>query len=445
MVLLLIVLAWSGCRSAAEPESAPATFPPAPTLILTQQALAAAPTFEVTVPPAGYPAPPTIDSEPTGYPAPIQVVTLTPTATMPPVGPIADEEKIFVPLIAAEEQVTPVPTPDLKPPTNTPTPTPTPIPTLDFAAIRRDLNTQGQDLSTAKIGFHVSVGGTRSGLSDWMRRLDEAGVPFFLKSVADAGPLLEGQNLIKTSGVPHVLVYRFSGDEYDTPNYDLPPAQAAAEHWALHMEKWPPELDPDIVWLETINEIDKERSEWLALFALETAALAELDGFKWAAFGWSSGEPEVEDWQGPQMLRFLRLAASRPDRLAIALHEYSYITSEIGHQYPYKLGRFQQLFQVCDAFGIPRPTVLITEWGWEYRDIPPPEQALADIEWANRLYAPYPEVKGAAIWYLGDGYGDIHEQTEKLIEPVMIDALTTYFTAPLPSTPAPIEPEKYQP
>jgi hypothetical protein len=196
------------------------------------------------------------------------------------------------------------------------------------------------------------------------------------------------------------------------------------------MEVWPPELDPELVWIETINEVDKNRSEWLAEFALETARLALRDGYKWAAFGWSSGEPEPEHWQSPAMLEFLRLAAANPDRLAIALHEYSYLVDEIDHQYPYKVGRFQTLFRICDEYGIPRPTVLITEWGWTYRDVPPPDEAMADIAWASRLYAPYPQIKGAALWYLGGGFAGIADEAQRLIEPVMIYSLTTYFAAP---------------
>ena len=59
------------------------------------------------------------------------------------------------------------------------------------------------------------------------------------------------------------------------------------------------------------------------------------------------------------MLAFLRLAGQNPDQLAIALHEYSYLRDDIGHEYTYKVGRFQTLFQVADQHGIPRPTVLM--------------------------------------------------------------------------------------
>ncbi len=303
-------------------------------------------------------------------------------------------------------------------------------------------------MSTVKIGFHVSVGGNAAGLDEWMRRLDEAGVPFFLKSVDNAQPILFAQELKRASGVPHVLVYRkTSGGDYDwdVPNYALPPDQAAAIHWQMHRDAFPPELDPSLVWIETINEIDKNQAEWLGQFALKTAELALQDGFNWAAFGWASGEPEPAHWQTPSMLQFLRLAGQNPDRLAIALHEYSYLVDDIGDAYPYKVGRFQELFRIADANGIPRPTVLITEWGWTYENVPSPEQAMADVAWASRLYAPYPEVKGAAIWYLGSGFANIANKAQQLIYPVMVYALQNYFPAPLPPNRQPIAPEQFAP
>ena len=138
--------------------------------------------------------------------------------------------------------------------------------------------------------------------------------------------------------MPHTLVFRLStagqndGYDYDVPDYDLPPEQAAAIHWQKHTDKFPPELDPSLVWIETMNEVDKNKSEWLAEFALEPAQLAVADGYRWAAFGWSSGEPEPFHWESQAMLEFLRFAAQHPDRLAVALHEYSYSESNIGNQ-----------------------------------------------------------------------------------------------------------------
>jgi hypothetical protein len=276
-----------------------------------------------------------------------------------------------------------------------------------------------------------------------MERLDEARVPFFLKSVDNAGPLQDAQNLMRLSGVPHTLVYRSTGK--DVPNYALLPAQAAAEHWAWHREQFPAELDRSLMWLETMNELDKNRSEWLAEFALETARLANAEGFRWAAFSWAAGEPEPEHWQGPKMLAFLRYAGDNPDTVAIAMHEGSFTVDNIAGRYPFTIGRFLNLFDIADQNGIPRPTVLVTEWAWEAFAVPDPGKAILDIAWAASMYAPFPEVKGAAIWYLGGGFDPIHDQAQRLIEPVTEYSLRNYFPIPLEPEKADTNPDLYAP
>jgi len=366
----------------------------------------------------------------------------TTVASTPPLVQEPLQIEGFLPIILNPIPATAIPSPT---PSSTPTPLPTPTPTIDFGAVRAHLQSQGQDLANVKIGLHTGVGGNRVGLGDWMRRLDAANVPFFIKSVDDSGPLVEAQEIVRTSGLAHTLVFRRSGTDFDTPDYTLPPEEAAQRHWQLHIEAFPQELDPNLVWLETINEVDKERSDWLGRFAVETAQLALAGGYRWAAFGWSSGEPELTDWQASSMLAFLRLAGQRPDQLAIALHEYSFIATDISHQYPFKIGRFQQLFQLVDQQGIPRPTILITEWGWEYETIPSIDQALEDIGWAAMMYAPYPEIKGAAIWYLGNGFGGIADIVQPLIRPLTEFSLGHYYAISMPPNVAPINPDQFRP
>jgi hypothetical protein len=54
-----------------------------------------------------------------------------------------------------------------------------------------------------------------------------------------------------------------------------------------------------------------------------------------------------------------------------------------------------------------------------------------DLPWAAELYAPYPQVKGAAIWYLGAGFGGIANEAQQLIAPMTEYALQNYFVKPL--------------
>jgi hypothetical protein len=265
-----------------------------------------------------------------------------------------------------------------------------------------------------------------------MRALNEAGVPFFLKSTDAAGPIYEAQQLMKANEaagrtVPHTLVYRRTDPYYETPDLNLPPAEAAAISWQRNRDGLPSELDPAYVWLETTNEPGRVWSEWLAEFSLATAQMALNDGYRYAALSWSTGVPERFDWESPAMLAFLRLAGEHPEQIAIAIHEYSLVNETIGREYPYLVGRFQELFDVCDRHGIPRPTILITEWGWEYNSVPDVATAMEHINWASWLYAAYPEVKGAAIWYLGGGFGGIANKAQPLIAPVTEYSLSHYF------------------
>ncbi|NCF69586.1 MAG: hypothetical protein GWP61_26855 [Chloroflexi bacterium] len=320
-------------------------------------------------------------------------------------------------------------------------------PPIDFDAARTAAQSQGRDIAFNKIGFHVGIGGNREGLDEWMADLDAAGVPFFLKTANDAEPIYKAQQLMQTSGVSHTLVYRDARSKYDIPRYDLPPKEAAQLSWQLNRSVFPPELEPELIWIETVNEPDQLRAEWLAAFSLETAKLAVTDGHKYAAFGWSPGRPEPEDWESPAMLEFLRYAGEHPDKVAIALHEYSLERESIGNLYPWLVGRFQKLFAVCDEHDIPRPTVLITEWGWVYNHVPESvDEAMEDIEWASLLYAAYPQVKGAAIWYLGEGGDEFHsisDEAQRLITPTLDFGLSNYYF--VDPNPLPIDESLFEP
>jgi PKD repeat protein len=309
---------------------------------------------------------------------------------------------------------------------------------VDFDAIREQLNQQGQDLAFVKIGFHVAVGGNRDGINDYMTALDDAGVPFCIKTVDDAGIILDGVQMAAASGVPHSLVYRIcsaSGWNPDVPDYSLTPYAAALQHWQRHRAAFAPELLPykHLFWIETINEVDKTRAEWVGEFCYHTAKLAMAEGFNWAGPSWSTGEPEPEHWQGPKMKQFLTLAAENPERVAVALHEYSLTEDNLDHWYPYLLGRFQALYDQCDTWSIARPTVLVTEFGWTGTRIAHSvQQAMStDIPWAAQMYADYPQVESIAIWYLGPGFDNIANYAQPLIAPLTDYALNTYFAVPL--------------
>ena len=315
----------------------------------------------------------------------------------------------------------------------------------------------------SKIGFHTGPGGNPTGIGDYMRALDAKDIPMVIKSVDHYGPVFEAQELMKKSNVPHVLIFRLSDRhgpndnyKYDTPPYKDPkyvndPEGGAEKHWRKTMAKLPPEFDKERVWLEVINEVDRNLCDWLGRFAVRIANLAQRDGYKVSLFSWAGGEPEPSGWETPGMLKYLRLCGERPNQAAVALHEYSYIVTDIFDQFPFKVGRFQYLFQVCDKHNIPRPTVHITEWGWTLDNVPVPERALKDMQKVGELYAKFPEIQGAAIWYLGGGFAGIADKAQKLIKPVTEFTLNHRFTVStgsgaidvpdLGGTPQPIVPD----
>jgi len=127
------------------------------------------------------------------------------------------------------------------------------------------------------------------------------------------------------------------------------------------------------------------------------------------------------------MQKFLRLAAQHPDRIAISLHEYNYGDPTLRDTYPSLVGRFQKLFERCDANNIPRPTVLVTEFGWP--GTPPVEEVMSpdNVPWAAGLYAGHRQVKGAALWDQGDLSSHLSAMTAY--------ALQNYFAIPKEGAP----------
>jgi len=295
-----------------------------------------------------------------------------------------------------------------------------------------------------KIFFHLGPGGNAQGLGQMIDTLDARGIPVCVKSADHAGPVYE---LAQHTGVQHVPVFRLSsagqndGYNYDIPPYHLSPADAAREHWARHRAKMPPELFGRDVWVEAMNEPNKDMSDWLGHFAAEIAPLILDDGFRFSAFGFSGGEPEPEHWRTTGMRRYLLLAQNDP-RLSVSLHEYSCIQPgaplHLMYGYPSLVGRFWGLFAACDEANIGRPRVIITEFGWGAWSAPLHDQVISgpglpsmtgmqQVEWAASEYAKSDHVLGVATWYLGGGYSGIADKVQPYIAPVTSMTANTVF------------------
>ena len=278
---------------------------------------------------------------------------------------------------------------------------------------------------TFAMGHHVSIGGNKTGLGDYISRVNAAGIPVMVKGTADAGPVFEAQESGKQHGVDNVLVYRVTNNdtyEYDTPRYDLPPADATRLHYEATVAVWPPELDKSLVWMEPINEprakpnLDKPNwnnmhpVDWNGRFMKEYALLANADGFRVCGPSFNSGEPEPIDYEQPGMLGWLEFCAYSPFWGALSVHEYNFGSVPFADNYPWHYGRFQAAIAAADKHGIPRTfDILGTEFGWEYQKVPTWEQAEPTLRDYALLCAKFPQVKGIALWTLQEGWGGISD------------------------------------
>jgi hypothetical protein len=272
-----------------------------------------------------------------------------------------------------------------------------------------------------KIGIHGAGVGSYDGYGHYRDALAAAGKPITVFCVDAAGPVWEIQNL----GRPFdVLGFRIHAHE--TLPYSGDPWAFAQQRFNETVAAWPPELDPAIVWTTTENEPSKEASEeeWLAQYVHSMGMLMADAGRRYAALGWSAGTPERRFWEHPAMLDYLRLCEQHPDLLGINLHEYS-LSSDIFYKFPWHVGRFQVLHDVCDQHGIARPKIIIGEFGWEEASNPSPAEFLDQIGQVQALYGAHPNILGAALWTLGGWHGTVVEDTIQIL-PVLTDLAVNY-------------------
>jgi hypothetical protein len=289
-------------------------------------------------------------------------------------------------------------------------------------------------------GFHTSTTGRTEGIGQFLRDVDAAGVPFFACCVDGTSSLIDAQNIMKNSNVAHNALFRQSYFPHnqggsDVPDYTEDPQEAARKQWESHKARWPQDLDPTLVFGETVNELRKETewAGWIGEFCFQTGLLALRDGYKWCGPGYSTGTPEEGAWDTPGMLKFLDLVQRHPEQLAVALHEYSLTTAEIWNGEGNLIGRFRQLLKSCSANGLDAPPIFFTEWGWTHNRIPDPDKAMKDILEVGELYAKYPTILGSAIWALDGGWDSLATQTSGLIEPLKKLLIKTRYPDPVVS------------
>ena len=296
--------------------------------------------------------------------------------------------------------------------------------------------------SNWKIGYHAAGVGNYNGFDTWRQSLANADQPRVWQQTDANGELQTLQQELKPKDV---LIFRRTGDLENIP-YTGNPEEFARNRITQLLNLWPTALDPKIVWMCSINEPSKEVSdmEWLARYELACATEMLAAGRRYLAFGWSTGTPEPEWWENQWSIQLLQLCAANPNLLGIRLHEYS-LNDDIRHLYPHLVGRFKNLHNVCDEHGLDYPTLIIGECGWNYNSVPLSESQFSEqLSWLQDVYAPYPNIKGAALWTLGGpGWGSAVDDLIRLM-PVLIDQAVNYVGPELPD-PTPPDPDPVDP
>ena len=269
----------------------------------------------------------------------------------------------------------------------------------------------------SKIGFLIGPGGTRDGLGEYIIKVGCSGnKPIIFANDLD-GEIISA---LEYASIVAFRVVRDGSEQYSVPDYSLSPKEAAIKHWRTISQYFPVSImeNRGRVWIFPINEPDKNRADWLGYFSYELAIIANAQGYRIASLGFSAGEPEPDHWHTPGMQKYLRYCGANPNRAGVCLHEYSLSMDHLVDN-GWMVGRFKFLHYACDQLGIPRPTILLGEFGWTDRAIPNPETALQHILQADSLYAPHRNILGAGLWYLGY-YNNttIAQQVQKLIAPI---------------------------
>jgi hypothetical protein len=263
-----------------------------------------------------------------------------------------------------------------------------------------------------KIGVLGAVVGTLDNGGHYMVQPINAAGKKVVAMNNDAPGLIPDAIALGNDGEFVYRVVRDDSERYSVPRYDMTPELASLVHrdliWPLVDDYVKENLDK--IWIQTINEPDQARAGWVGEFCVWQNIHFWEYGAKTANPGWAAGTPAESAWKEPEMVLYLQWCTSHPDRCAISLHEYSYTTESIWGgsgqaPYPYMVGRFQFLFRACDEMKLPRPKIYITEWGWEHREVPNELEALSQILQAGDLYAEFPQVKAAGLWYSGDYQG----------------------------------------
>ena len=282
----------------------------------------------------------------------------------------------------------------------------------------------------SKIGFHAGTGpGVTGIIEDYVRPVNKAGLVAHVKSISNAGLAVQVVEEGLSWMIDNVVIYRPAGGSIpDNPEYDADdPEWAGERYWFDYIKPKldaTPELHPykDRIWIEVINEADKNRWDIVCGWAKRMAELMVADGWMPCLLGANAGEPETASWYSTRAIFLLNYCAGRHN-VALSFHEGCLgweDEPDMNTLVPHIITRFGRVHEVCDALGLERPTIFISEWAWTYNNMPEQSRAMSNVHDAAALYAPFLNVQGVFLWNLsgGSNWGTLPERLNAMMSDV---------------------------
>jgi len=268
----------------------------------------------------------------------------------------------------------------------------------------------------------VNIHGSCSNSVTHMRNCASSGRPVIVKAVDNAGLVLDACNIAAQFGVPATVIMRWvdlPGYPQGIPNYQEEPVAAGMKYAAAVKQRLSqaPELTPltGKFYLSIFNEIRTQIDpdnpnynnmhpvSWIAVCGQTVAEELLAAGHKVTLFSFNAGTPEPEDWLREKVPDLLRFAAANKDHVMIDCHEGYPIGAGLNddwRQYwPHMIGRFVHMYTACQVLQIGFPSIVISEFAWQYDNMPDGTQALKVVqEVLAEVYQPWSGFNALYLW-----------------------------------------------
>ena len=172
----------------------------------------------------------------------------------------------------------------------------------------------------SKLGLHAVMEG---GTLEFVQSVAERGAHAALVKGLSFGYLCE----VKRISPETITIGRWADEQYEFVEAVGDPVEKARAIMAAHMERWAPYRDCVDYW-EVLNEVDPPTIEghaWLARFFIAAMDIADTNGYRLALFSYSTGMPELYEWEAIAATGVFR-RAQRSGHI-LALHEYAWVDS----------------------------------------------------------------------------------------------------------------------